>query len=136
MSSLMPWANLWTGMSFPRRSQFVVLDLKGAALIAHLVGPNVGPREAPIIAGEVAGAMESLNRRMRVLVLDFAEVAIISSIGLGMFVDLCHKARDRKARALAYGVNKELAEMFRLMKIDKLFTLVKCEADLKKALAA
>jgi anti-anti-sigma factor len=132
----MSWTSLWTGTQFPRRSQFASIELKGSVLSAHIAGPIIGPREAPIVAGEVTNAMKSLGRPLRTLVLDFTDVQAVSSIGLGMCVDLCQQAKRLGGQTSAFGVTKELAEMLRLMKIDRLCRIVDSVDELNRVLAA
>jgi anti-anti-sigma factor len=119
-----------------RRSLFYSHSLKGGVLVVRPHGPHLGQREAAIINAEIHPMIEALGRRLRTLVLDLSDVQAMASFGLGVCIELRNVANAAKARTVVYGLNAEMAAMFRLMKVDRLYTIVNTTDDLARTLAA
>ncbi|MDI9403049.1 MAG: STAS domain-containing protein [Limnohabitans sp.] len=106
-------------------SQFVAIERCAKGLHARIVCPTVGQREAPIIAGEIAEALEQANMpRGSSFVLDLSGVTMLTSMGLGMCVDLRRRADAAKFKPYLTGSSRSLLDLFRMMKIDRLYTVV------------
>ncbi len=118
------------------RSLFYHHELKGSVLIVRPAGPNLGQREAAILNSEVGTMIASLGPRIRTLLLDLSDVQAMASFGLGVCIELRNAAHARGARTLVFGLNDELAALFRLMKVERLYTIVRSTKELSKALAA
>ena len=116
------------------RAVAVVALLVDVDLTVRLVGPSVGEREAAIIANQIQQAMAAAGHALRSLVLDFTDVQVISSMGLGMCIDVRHQARQRQADSIVYGLSTQLRELFEMMKVDRLFRLVGDPAELDQAM--
>jgi anti-anti-sigma factor len=65
----------------------------------------------------------------RPLVMDFSDVRTVSSLGLGMIVHLCQQASEVGARALISGASNDLADMIRVLRIDRLCRVVGADED-------
>ena len=65
---------------------FADLALDNEVLTAHMVGPSVGGREAPIISRMVQDRINEVGNGLRYVVLDFSDVTFINSAGLGACV--------------------------------------------------
>lgn len=115
-------------------SQFVVTDLKDGVLRARLLGPHIGEREAQIIARELNTAIAEAGRRIKAVVMDMKAVRAMSSLGLGMCIDVRNTAHANGARTIMMGLNRELYELFRMMKVDRLYTIAHDREELKKLL--
>lgn len=115
-------------------SQFVVTDFKSGVLTARMIGPHIGEREAQIIAREINDAIAVAGRSLRTLVLDVKSVRAMSSLGLGMCIDVRNTAHSLKARTIVVSLSRELFELFRMMKVDRLYTLAHDQTELKKLL--
>lgn len=127
--------------TFPRetpatvgQSQFVQPTRCGRNLIAEVVVPSIGQREAPIIAMEVGSWIEELPRGRGYFILDMSAVTVISSIGLGMCLDLRHRAIEQGRQCVLYGLNRHLLDLFRMMKVDRMYKIVHGGAALRKLL--
>ena len=59
-------------------SQFVKLSYREGKLVARPVGPNVGPRQAPIVREEIDRALDLVSHGLRVVVIDLGEVETMS----------------------------------------------------------
>lgn len=118
------------------RSLFYHHEFKGNVLIVRPAGPSLGQREASILNSEVGAMIAHLGPKVRTLLLDLSDVQAMASFGLGVCIELRNAAHARGARTLVYGLNDELAALFRLMKVERLYTMVRSTTELSKALAA
>jgi anti-anti-sigma factor len=71
---------------------------------------------------------------MRFLVVDASSVTFMSSMGLGMLIGMRNEANALGAKPILYGANRDLLGVLSVMKIEKLFTIVKDQDSLKKIL--
>ncbi len=112
--------------AFDRRSSFLHVQTVRGHLLARILCPAVGQREVPIIAQEAGDAMLELgdDAKGKWMVLDLAAVGTLSSMGLGMCVDLGNRARHAGMKPALFGARPSLLELLRLMKIDRQFQMV------------
>ena len=112
-------------------SQFVAIERFPKGLLARVVCPTVGQREAPIIAAEIAEALDQANLpKGSSFVLDMSGVTMLTSMGLGMCIDLRKRSEGAKCRAYLTGTSRSLLDLFRMMKIDRLYTVVHSRDEL------
>ncbi|MCI0631456.1 MAG: STAS domain-containing protein [Phycisphaerales bacterium] len=123
-------------MTTKSSSQFASISSKNGLLTVRPAGPNLGEREAMIIANDVKPIMDSIGGAMRGLVLDLSDVAHMSSFGLGMCIELRNHAKTLNATTVIYRMSDELTELFKMMKVDRLYTIAKTAKDLAAATAA
>lgn len=115
------------------KSLFAATMFRRGVLTVRLAGPSVGEREAPIIANQIQRAIDAAGKTLRSLVLDMSDVQVISSMGLGMCIDVRHQVAKLRAESIVYGLNSQLSELFHMMKVDRLFTMVGDEVELDRA---
>ena len=121
---------------FTKESSFATLEFKSGILSVTLTGPSVTEREATIISRELNEAFECLGNRIRVLVLMMGGVQMLSSMGLGMCIDARKNAKRLGAATVIYCLQPQIAELFRVMKVDRLYRMAGNEEELTRALAA
>lgn len=114
------------------KSQLVETIWDGAVLIARPAGPNIGQREAPLVAQEVDASIKSTGKGIKFMVLDLSGVQYMSSMGIGSCINMRNAAAAAGAKPILYGANKELRTLLAMMKIDKLFTIVDSRDALNK----
>ena len=129
------YANV-SGHAERQRSMFYHHEFKGGVLMVRPAGPNMGQREAVILNSEIGSMITQLGSRLRLLLLDLSEVQSMASIGLGVCIELRNTAHARNAPTVVYGLCDDLAALFRLMKVERLYTIVRSPRELAKALAA
>jgi anti-anti-sigma factor len=112
-----------TSNTSKRRSLFVETTFSGGIVYATLVGPRIGEREAAIIANSVNGKLREYGSKVKSLVLDFSEVQFISSLGLGMCIDVRNTAEQNNAGTSIVNLTSHLQELFEMMRLDRLFTI-------------
>jgi anti-anti-sigma factor len=112
-----------TSNTSKKRSLFVETTFKAGTVYATIVGPRIGEREAAIIANSVNSKLREYGSKVKNLVLDFNEVQFISSLGLGMCIDVRNTAEQCKAGTSIVGLTSHLQELFEMMRLDRLFTI-------------
>ena len=122
------------GSVFEKKSMFAHQRASRGVLTVKLVGPSIGTREAPIISEEVLAAIDSLKGGLTAVVLDLSEVSFMSSVGLGTCINIRNKADSVKAKPILFGLNKDLAKLFSLMKLDRLYKVADSPKKLQKLL--
>ncbi len=113
---------------------FVEFTHPGGNLLAKVVVPSVGQNEAPVIREQIVARLGEATKG-KALILDLSQVSLVSSLGLGTFVDLRNNAEKAGLRPVVYGMNRHLIDLFRLMKIERLFTMLKSPSELDELTA-
>ena len=114
-------------------SMFVNFERRDAVLIGHVVGPNIGQREAGIITEAFEGAMETISG-INILQVDLSDIAFMNSMGIGMLVDLRNRTSARRLTLILSDVKPELEQLLKMVRLDKLFTICTNEKQLAKAI--
>ncbi|HMN97030.1 MAG TPA: STAS domain-containing protein [Phycisphaerales bacterium] len=120
-----------------KTSSFASQRFENSALTVRIAGPQVGNREAPIIGEEVMASIDELGRSkwLRHVVIDLSDVGFMSSVGLGLCINIRNRATEHGSSAILYGVKPDLRKAMALMRLDKLFKFVDGRDGLAKALA-
>ncbi len=116
-----------------RRSLFVDITFSNGTMNACIVGPRIGEREASIVANAINGKLKEYGAKVNNLVLDFSEIQFISSLGLGMCIDVRNTAENCKAETAIVGLTNHLQELFELMRLDRLFEIASAKANFGSA---
>ena len=112
---------------------FVTVSVKNKHTIARLDAVSIGPREAGIIATEVSRMLIGATKG-KCLVIDLSRTNSLSSMGLGLCVDLRNRAVDAGLRPVLAGMNIQLTDLVRMMRVDRLFTITSSSNDLERLL--
>lgn len=67
------------------------------------------------------------------VILDFQKVEFMSSSMLGKLVQIHKKCKEFKVKLKLCSIRKEILEVFKITKLDKLFDIEKDEATARKA---
>jgi len=121
--------------TLPRDEAVVHITTKPGGLVIRPVGPHLAEREVQRIREVVLPAIESAAS-LRAIVLDMREIRWMTSIGLGLCVDIRAAARDRRARSYIVGLNDELTRLFRMVRVHRSFRSLDSIDDVDRALAA
>jgi anti-anti-sigma factor len=106
-----------------RRSLFVDISFCDGTLNASIVGPRIGEREATIVANAVNAKIKEFGNKITSLILDFTDVQFVSSLGLGMCIDVRNTAENCNAGTSIVGLTSHLKELFEMMRLDRLFRI-------------
>ena len=113
-----------------QRAQFVACTRNSRTVFARIVTPSVSEREAVIIANDITTALDDPPVKAKWLVLDLSAVSVLSSMGLGMCVDMRNQAKQQGMKTVLYGLNGHLRDLFRMMKVERLYKVVHSKDDL------
>jgi anti-anti-sigma factor len=114
------------------RSAPVDLQVRNGHLVASITVGVVAQRDAQLAHDEISRALAAFEGKGRCFVLDLSRVSLLSSLGLGMCVDTRHRAIERGMKPLLCGLQPSLLDLLRMMKVDRLFTLVHGQAELAR----
>lgn len=117
---------------FYENAQYVAFKQGPKALLVRVVAPSIGQHEAPIVATEILAAVANAPSRCKWLVLDLSAVSVLSSMGLGMCLDVRKHARAKGMKTILFGLNAHLRGLFQMMKVERLYKIVHSKDDLKK----
>ena len=112
-----------------RRSLFVDVSFSNGTMKACIVGPRIGEREASVIAIAINGKLKEKGSKVNKLILDFTDIQFISSLGLGMCIDVRNTAEQCNATTSIVGLTSHLKELFEMMRLDRLFQIEASEAN-------
>jgi anti-anti-sigma factor len=101
-------------------SQHLVADRVGPILCVTVLCEAVSDREAHILYNETDGAIDD---RCSNILVDLSKVGVLTSAGIGALVRLHKRIEERKGKLAVCALNPELAELFRLTRMDRLFVM-------------
>lgn len=114
--------------------QPVTISERNGHVVVTVMTATIGPRESVDIVTAAADAIASGNRRGKCMVIDLSRVSLLPSMGLGTCIDLHNRAADRGMQSVVFGLNSHLSELFRLMRVDRLFRIAASAAELERML--
>ena len=97
---------------------------------ARIIGPAIEAHRGRAIVETVGRVIDEATEPIRALVLDFGSVTFINSSGLSCCIELCNGVKERGILVIAYRPGDKVREIFREMKLDKIFKLVETATDL------
>jgi anti-sigma B factor antagonist len=83
------------------------------------------------ISRDILAELEKTTEEL--VILDFQKVQFMSSSMLGKLVQIHKKCKEFKVKLKLSGINKEILEVFKITKLDKLFDIASDEAAARKA---
>ncbi len=113
-------------------STFVKVYVRLGVMTIVPAGPQVGQREGPIITDEVNKQLAAAGKSLRFVVVDLAQVTFMSSMGLGAVIGFRNEAHRLGAKCILVNVNADLIGVLKMMKIDRLYTIAKDQAEVVK----
>gem|GEM_PF-2305755 len=119
----------------PAPPLFMDIESKRGVLVVTPKGPRLGERETPIIKTELVQVLARTKKRLRFIVFDCSELQLISSMGLGMFIEVRHTARKAGIKTVLFGLNNEMLNMLQKVKMKRLFRIVRREKKLSRMIA-
>ncbi len=105
-------------------------DRVGPILCMTCIDESISEREAGILFDETDALIDD---RCTGIVVDLQNVMMLTSAGIGALVRLHKRIGERKGRLAVCSLSAELAELFKLTRMDKLLVVAQ---DRESALAA
>lgn len=116
------------------KSMFVTPRVEGRSLTLTLRGPSIDEREATIITNEASTYIEQADDVCSFLVLDMRQISFVSSMGIGMLLDLRNRAGQRNMKIVLAHVGDQLNTLLSIVKLEKVLSICTSDRDLKRAL--
>lgn len=108
-----------------KQGAVTIIEFEDRKILEELVINQIGER-----LGEIIDA-ESDPR----LLLDFRNVEHLSSAALGMLITLNKQLTERQGRLVLANINKDIYEVFKITRLNKLFNIQSNTDDAIQALA-
>jgi anti-sigma B factor antagonist len=107
------------------QSSFLAVKRVGRATVAQVLREKVSEHEAEIVKNESLAAAFGSGHR---LVLDFSEVRLLTSAGIGALINIDRECRAKGGRMALFGLSDELMGLLKMTKLDRVFTIKPDEA--------
>ena len=108
-----------------KQGDICVVEFEDRKILEEHVINQIGERLGEIVEGESDPK----------LLLDFGNVEHLSSAALGMLIQLNNQLRDRQGRLVLANIHPQIYEVFKITRLNKLFTIYSSTEDALKALA-
>ncbi len=113
-------------------SEYVDVTTDGGVITARICNPNVEEHEALIILDRLRSAMEQTGSDLQAVVLDFGDVAFINSSGLAACIEVRNSAAAQGARTILYRPKDDISNVFRMVKVDRLYAFANDAQELQE----
>lgn len=98
--------------------------------IGRVTCPHISEREGAVIIAETVPTIHTTHGKVA---LDLSDVSMISSSGLGALISLAKEAKAAGGTLVTFGLNKDIQNLMKITRLDKLFT---SKADQNAAIKA
>ncbi len=122
-------------MAKPRHLHAVDATTVNGVVTARIIGPTVEAHRGEAMVETVGRAVDEAAESVRALVLDFGNVTFINSSGIACCIELCNGLKAKGIRTIVYRPSDRVREIFRQLKLQKLFEYVETPGDLTAILA-
>lgn len=99
------------------QSHHTEADRAGVLLRVTVLCEHVSEREAGLLFNEIEPMLDGVES----LIVDLGHVGVLTSDGIGMLVRLHKRVGERGGRLAVCALNDELAELFKITRMDRLF---------------
>jgi anti-anti-sigma factor len=122
-------------MSEPTDS-FVEVTLDGGVVTARIVTSTVRDDAVQAIRTRTQEVIDQAGGGLTDLVLDFGGVEFIDSSGLGTCFELRNEIAGRGARIILYQPTETVLQLFMVVGMESLFTIVHTDDELRSVVAS
>jgi anti-anti-sigma regulatory factor len=113
-------------------TESVIFTSDAGVVTATIVASNVEENAAHAILIGTQDAMDRVGGDLTDVVLDFGRVELINSSGLGVCFEIRNDASGRGARVILYRPTDTVMQLFMIVNMESLFTIVHNEEDLQR----
>ena len=112
--------------SGPQSAQPDVVDVTTAngVVTGQIVAATVEEHNAATVLEAVREAIEQIGGELTHVVLDLGSVTFVNSSGLSVFIEIRTLAEEHGAATVIYRVTEEVDRLFKMLRIDRLYTFV------------
>ncbi|MHC4351018.1 MAG: STAS domain-containing protein [Planctomycetota bacterium] len=115
---------------------FVEVTLDGGVVTARIITSSVNDNVAQAILMRTQEAIGQAGGELTDVVLDFGGVEFIDSSGLGTCFELRNDIAGRGARVILYQPTETVLQLFMVVKMESLFTIVHTADELRSVVAS
>ena len=101
-------------------------------LVARVVCPHVGQREAPILQSDVLALAPASSHKVAI---DFSSVTMLGSLGLGTLISLTRECRAHKGDVVLFSIDQPIRELIKMSRLDRVLKIKDDERGALKALS-
>ena len=105
----------------PGRRRLEVEDIGDIAVVNFVDKKILDEQNIQMIGDDLFRLVDELGRRK--ILLNFGNVEFLSSAALGKLITLNRKVQAVRGKLVLCGIAKEILEVFKITKLDKLFTI-------------
>lgn len=116
--------------------EVVEVTVDDGVITAAISSASVEEVQVPVILDSVRRAMDRLGDDLQSVVLDFGEVGFINSSGLAACIEIRNGANEKGATTIIYRPRDEVVQVFRMVRVDRLYTIVSTPEELAGALSS
>ncbi|VTR96880.1 STAS domain-containing protein [Tuwongella immobilis] len=113
--------------SQPRKRRLDVEDHGDIAVVTFIDNKIIDEQNINAIGEDLVRLVEELGRRK--ILLNFSRVEFLSSAALGKLINLNRKLQGVKGTLVLCGISKEISEVFKITRLDKLFKIKATESE-------
>jgi anti-anti-sigma factor len=110
---------------------FVQVTSDGGVVTVRIVASSVEENAAQAMLMRTQEAMDQVGGGLTDVVLDFGGVDFINSSGLGACFELHNDVAGRGARIILYQPTAAVMQLFMMVKVESLFTIVHTNEELQ-----
>jgi anti-anti-sigma factor len=110
---------------------FVQVTSDGGVVTVRIVASSVEENAAQAMLMRTQEAMDQVGGGLTDVVLDFGGVDFINSSGLGVCFELHNDVAGRGARIILYQPTAAVMQLFMMVKVESLFTIVHTNEELQ-----
>lgn len=103
-----------------------VIDVTTAdgVVTARIVSATVEEHNAATVLEALREAIDQVGGKLTQVVLDLGSVTFVNSSGLSAFIEIRTLADEHGAATVVYRVTEEVDRLFKMLRIDRLYTFV------------
>jgi len=125
--SFEPTAGVCRMTSQPRKRRLDVEDHGDIAVVTFIDNKIIDEQNINAIGEDLVRLVDELGRRK--ILLNFSKVEFLSSAALGKLIALNRKLQGVKGSLVLCGISKEISEVFKITRLDKLFKIKNTEQE-------
>ncbi len=115
---------------------YVDVTTDNGVITARICKPNVEEHEASIILDRLRTAMQKAGSDLQAVIIDFGAVAFINSSGLAACIEVRNSAAEHGASTILYRTSDDVGNLFRMVKIDRLYSFAQDAQELDKLVSS
>jgi anti-anti-sigma factor len=115
---------------------FVEVTSDGGVVTARIVASSVEENAGHAMLIRTQEVMDQVGGGLTDVVLDFGGVEFINSSGLGVCFELHNDVASRGARVILYQPTSAVMQLFMMVNVESLFTIVHTNEELRSLVAS